>query len=230
MGSTKQATIYLTHVQDHPHIHGEHSRPAWRYRTTTGSPPYTWGAQPLNSPFSNWDKDHPHIHGEHPSANRLHDRPSGSPPYTWGALGWLQSRKTAERITPIYMGSTLVNVVLQVCPRDHPHIHGEHTQSKIVLSTMTGSPPYTWGAPLEVCMEFYRPGITPIYMGSTGTSSGTRLGCRDHPHIHGEHQNQTSVDRWGLGSPPYTWGALVSAIPVSEISRITPIYMGSTQR
>ena len=106
MGSTKQATIYLTHVQDHPHIHGEHSRPAWRYRTTTGSPPYTWGAQPLNSPFSNWDKDHPHIHGEHPSANRLHDRPSGSPPYTWGARASSRPAHSCTGITPIYMGST----------------------------------------------------------------------------------------------------------------------------
>ena len=147
MGSTKQATIYLTHVQDHPHIHGEHSRPAWRYRTTTGSPPYTWGAQPLNSPFSNWDKDHPHIHGEHPSANRLHDRPSGSPPYTWGALKDWAGDTFEARITPIYMGSTHQSALSYHLYRDHPHIHGEHS---LILSSST-----------------YGLRITPIYMGST---------------------------------------------------------------
>ena len=146
MGSTKHSTIYLTHVHYHPHIHGEHSRPAFRYRTTTGSPPYTWGAQPLNSPFSNGDKDHPHIHGGNPSANRLHDRPSGSPPYTWGAHPAHRVLHVWIGITPIYMGSTLILARSSLSIWDHPHIHGEHWLMVKVSPPVMGSPPYTWGA------------------------------------------------------------------------------------
>ena len=190
MGSTKQATIYLTHVQDHPHIHGEHSRPAWRYRTTTGSPPYTWGAQPLNSPFSNWDKDHPHIHGEHPSANRLHDRPSGSPPYTWGAQKAAFPAKGYSWITPIYMGSTNSGTSTDLVLEDHPHIHGEHITTPSAPFAFIGSPPYTWGAQNFHPFERGIVRITPIYMGSTTSRHLLTRARWDHPHIHGEHHTR----------------------------------------
>ena len=35
---------------------------------------------------------------------------------------------------------------------------------------------------------------------------------------------------WSKGSPPYTWGALSECLNWERNPRITPIYMGSTQR
>ena len=50
----------------------------------------------------------------------------------------------------------------------------------------------------------------------------------DHPHIHGEHGVAGSPTRVAMGSPPYTWGARAPTRSFSSLSRITPIYMGST--
>ena len=50
----------------------------------------------------------------------------GSPPYTWGAPEALSEAIMDYRITPIYMGSTLLPVAGRACFQDHPHIHGEH--------------------------------------------------------------------------------------------------------
>ena len=51
-------------------------------------------------------QDHPHIHGEHP------------------VLG--MDFHGGNRITPIYMGSTLAQSANGWFLWDHPHIHGEH--------------------------------------------------------------------------------------------------------
>ena len=71
-------------------------------------------------------------------------------------------------------------------------------------------------------------GITPIYMGSTFPQGKQKATNQDHPHIHGEHQQTVRTTLPSTGSPPYTWGALPSHIHCYTISRITPIYMGST--
>ena len=55
------------------------------------------------------------------------------------------------------------------------------------------------------------------------------MGIKDHPHIHGEHVTVISVVGLTLGSPPYTWGALLRIVHSLLIPRITPIYMGSTE-
>ena len=65
-------------------------------------------------------------------------------------------------------------------------------------------------------------------MGSTcspGVQSG-RYG--DHPHIHGEHATFIFGVIQRIGSPPYTWGALISNRCCHALTGITPIYMGST--
>ena len=71
-------------------------------------------------------------------------------------------------------------------------------------------------------------GITPIYMGSTEFGRHQVSVPGDHPHIHGEHNNFYFAFNNPKGSPPYTWGALVTTITNVDYERITPIYMGST--
>ena len=52
----------------------------------------------------------------------------------------------------------------------------------------------------------------------------------DHPHIHGEHYQLEVKPQIDRGSPPYTWGALLDYEAQYQMTRITPIYMGSTKR
>ena len=115
-----------------------------------------------------------------------------------------------------------------ITPWDHPHIHGEHRSTSCQTMTRSGSPPYTWGALRRTRLRVQRSGITPIYMGSTRTSWLKAVVVRDHPHIHGEHYNRVSLYSAKSGSPPYTWGALHVCCAIPLTSRITPIYMGST--
>ena len=91
---------------------------------------------------------------------------------------------------------------------DHPHIHGEHPLKVIRPVYVTGSPPYTWGALSMLVPPNLPVRITPIYMGSTSSAPFSLSPSRDHPHIHGEHPGILSITKGGLGSPPYTWGAL----------------------
>ena len=91
-------------------------------------------------------------------------------------------------ITPIYMGSTVSRFKGDLVPWDHPHIHGEHAISELDADKLTGSPPYTWGAPTRY--DDYvgiSVRITPIYMGSTVLLDPHWRDWWDHPHIHGEH-------------------------------------------
>ena len=76
--------------------------------------------------------------------------------------------------------------------------------------------------------QFIAPRITPIYMGSTSRSAFTASTSWDHPHIHGEHFCSWSGRFRCVGSPPYTWGALLNRLYALFMDRITPIYMGST--
>ena len=117
-------------------------------------------------------KDHPHIHGEHLIDMVDQATDTGSPPYTWGAPTRLSMSTHFMRITPIYMGSTYIDVVRPEILRDHPHIHGEHAPCIEDPFNLIGSPPYTWGAPTSHNRNLRLGGITPIYMGSTYTKDG----------------------------------------------------------
>ena len=153
-------------------------------------------------------EDHPHIHGEHKMSIPAAFSHAGSPPYTWGALKSPFIKLILKGITPIYMGSTKCQFQLRLVMQDHPHIHGEHSNPHLSSSSLRGSPPYTWGAPLKRSPPPLRPRITPIYMGSTSTITFGNKIFRDHPHIHGEHSRERA--------------------DTFDCCGITPIYMGST--
>ena len=91
------------------------------------------------------------------------------------------------RITPIYMGSTVIKAGIHTEVQDHPHIHGEHKMFSAVSLSNVGSPPYTWGARGAILLAGGYLRITPIYMGSTRIEKSVDKLVRDHPHIHGEH-------------------------------------------
>ena len=203
-----QNFIYVI-VQDHPHIHGEHPVLGMDFHGGNRITPIYMGstlAQSANGWFL-WD--HPHIHGEHAVFAPPDTSNSGSPPYTWGAPYRDGQRRFIDGITPIYMGSTPGGIYRQGKPGDHPHIHGEHPIRSYCRLTLIGSPPYTWGALMVAFKGGLFLGITPIYMGSTWLILAVLKGFKDHPHIHGEHAIYGRRTLAVLGSPPYTWGALI---------------------
>ncbi len=131
-------------------------------------------------------------------------------------------------ITPIYMGSTKDESQRRRRGRDHPHIHGEHRSRFKKALAPAGSPPYTWGALRWGATPASSVRITPIYMGSTPRFVTVFAVPWDHPHIHGEHPSMYFYIVQTIGSPPYTWGALLKNEDIEIWIGITPIYMGST--
>ena len=109
------------------------------------------------------------------------------------------------------MGSTKSFIDRHVGTGDHPHIHGEHHSPAFSDREVKGSPPYTWGARMLLNQRLWSSGITPIYMGSTVADQYVASRYGDHPHIHGEHILSYVAKRKEVGSPPYTWGALVAS-------------------
>ena len=65
-------------------------------------------------------------------------------------------------------------------------------------------------------------------MGSTALNDDNVDMDEDHPHIHGEHEQDYDRKADQTGSPPYTWGAHGFFLLSYIAGRITPIYMGST--
>ena len=113
------------------------------------------------------NEDHPHIHGEYLSLPSSIPPISGSPPHTWGIRGNGAYTLDLGRITPTYMGNTPTLLSNGTHPGDHPHIHGEYELTCCLQTWISGSPPHTWGIPVEPPFGVYVLRITPTYMGNT---------------------------------------------------------------
>ena len=114
--------------------------------------------------------------------------------------------------------------------KDHPHIHGEYQTGLYNMITQEGSPPHTWGIRHVVGAKTAKLGITPTYMGNTTRGWSKNGQARDHPHIHGEYHTILIVRIFLVGSPPHTWGIQQGVNLGLRVVRITPTYMGNTDK
>ena len=127
------------------------------------------------------------------------------------------------------MGNTILVWSIPCPAKDHPHIHGEYLVVTSVTVPSGGSPPHTWGIRLPGCRLICRGRITPTYMGNTSRRYNPRPVRQDHPHIHGEYRYILDIPANWIGSPPHTWGILLTIRFSRTPWRITPTYMGNTR-
>ena len=111
---------------------------------------------------------------------------------------------------------------------DHPRIHGEHCFRQCSNWFNGGSPPHTRGTPDAVVKKLQKRRITPAYTGNTRKKNLFRLGMKDHPRIHGEHNILYCMATPLAGSPPHTRGTHGALIVLLKACRITPAYTGNT--
>ena len=148
MGNTFGTITAIWFCKDHPHIYGEHQFCDILCCFIWGSPPHIWGtlwqADETNTIFRITPtymgntyllddiypeyRDHPHIYGEHLLIQQQVMVSMGSPPHIWGTLIEVEQPESKFRITPTYMGNTILNVFLLGIAQDHPHIYGEHCE------------------------------------------------------------------------------------------------------
>ena len=132
-------------------------------------------------------QDHPHIRGDHYTLCHTVNGYIGSPPHTWGPQVCIMLTRNEARITPTYVGTTIVIFFWRFLLKDHPHIRGDHILIVIESTEITGSPPHTWGPPVDELPLVSGSRITPTYVGTTASCSTNGAHVQDHPHIRGDH-------------------------------------------
>ena len=112
----------------------------------------------------------------------------------------------------------------------HPHVCGEHMSNLFSLIIILGSSPRVWGT----CLALY--GVTNVsrFIPTCVGNIYIVIRCQGvgavHPHVCGEHGDETGQNRPGSGSSPRVWGTyyipLVNLFPVRFIPTCVGNMMG----
>ena len=118
----------------------------------------------------------------------------------------------------IYYGETPV----------HPHVRGEHVFLPLLISSIDGSSPRTWGTHQGYGILFQYDRFIPTYVGNTGSVSNFQLMVTVHPHVRGEHSALELSLTVSCGSSPRTWGTPWMSRFMPKGQRFIPTYVGNT--
>ena len=134
-------------------------------------------------------QDHPHVCGQYYIMFIYLEANRGSPPRMWVVLDVYDSSSRGIRITPTYVGSTLMYLYSLMKIQDHPHVCGQYSFYIIFVCLLAGSPPRMWVVHLLLhpCLHTCR--ITPTYVGSTSPRKISSARAWDHPHVCGQYGN-----------------------------------------
>lgn len=134
MGKGTRSTQGRRGLAVHPHACGERAAAArWRH-LHAGSPPRTWGKVDGHS-STMWSAEvHPHVRGERIALPAGVTRFLGSPPRTWGKAVQRNPGLDIHRFTPTYVGKGHMRIVTTTFSSVHPHVRGERTFCKLLIS------------------------------------------------------------------------------------------------
>ena len=91
----------------------------------------------------------------------------GSPPYIWGILDDRLGNTVVSGFTPIHMGNTSMEEVMEHLNWVHPHTYGEYPNGYFAVGLPGGSPPYIWGIRKNYANHTSQMGFTPTHMENT---------------------------------------------------------------
>ena len=111
---------------------------------------------------------HPHACGEHPARRGRRGLYFGSSPRMWGTLSISSLTEVEPRFIPTHVGNTPGQVWVHLQSPVHPHACGEHTKTRINISTCNGSSPRMWGTRLSRGLLLFRRRFIPTHVGNTG--------------------------------------------------------------
>ena len=137
-------------------------------------------------------------------------------------------RLDSVRITPAYAGKSLFPCWLPPVRKDHPRLCGEKTNTCILVSCDSGSPPPMRGKADFQIWPHVAVGITPAYAGKRRPPQNAIVTKRDHPRLCGEKCVQNSGSSRFKGSPPPMRGKVFFSGWILDQVRITPAYAGKS--
>ncbi|SDQ03930.1 hypothetical protein SAMN05428996_0014 [Quadrisphaera sp. DSM 44207] len=212
---------------DHPHVHGDGRCCLTQVSSTPGSPPRAWGRHHLARSRVQIRRITPTCMGTAANRRAARRASGGSPPRAWGRRHPARPRRDGVGITPTCMGTARRGPPRARQLGDHPHVHGDGEGVSSSRGGSGGSPPRAWGRRRMRSSSSMISRITPTCMGTAGPG-GPRTGtARDHPHVHGDGQDDVRSILWGVGSPPRAWGRRLLAGDGGRPHRITPTCMGT---
>ncbi len=159
---------YLIKAQSvHPHVCGEHLTACLLLIIVSGSSPRVWGTllvPPVlkgparfiptcvgntmrRVPTIQVHPVHPHVCGEHMDKHELREMLRGSSPRVWGTRPENPGTPSQSRFIPTCVGNTTKNLTGKAREAVHPHVCGEHMDSRCSSSALRGSSPRVWGTP-----------------------------------------------------------------------------------
>ena len=116
-----------------------------------------------------------------------------------------------------------------VLTEDHPRTCGENLYSHCLWLVLKGSPPHLRGKLVTSFLIAGNRRITPAPAGKTYVGLAEAQQYKDHPRTCGENQDQKSMKKNYLGSPPHLRGKLYENCCRIRQGRITPAPAGKTR-
>jgi len=149
---------------------------------------------------------HPHVCGEHTRSACHSPLYIGSSPRVWGTFHRSIVRPILVRFIPTCVGNILPLRFTTMPSSVHPHVCGEHSNSRLICRKNPGSSPRVWGTFAD-CPKGY-PGkrFIPTCVGNIAHRSIMPFGWAVHPHVCGEHSKIARAGFIPAGSSPRVWG------------------------
>ena len=174
------------------------------------------------------DGDHPRVCGEHLGLAIPPELERGSSPRMRGTPAIHIVTEVLFGIIPAYAGNTSDINTCTFTGRDHPRVCGEHHWSTSWLCRRSGSSPRMRGTRCRRTVRGSRARIIPAYAGNTPKMAVTRLPCRDHPRVCGEHTGSKHHASNPTGSSPRMRGTRTYVHQWLPCFGIIPAYAGNT--
>jgi len=170
---------------------------------------------------------HPHVCGEHSCLIMMSGFDSGSSPRVWGTYQLTLFFRTQPRFIPTCVGNILDCASAMSYIAVHPHVCGEHYGRAMVQTTYIGSSPRVWGTYLITSRHAMLFGFIPTCVGNM-CSFRSRTSSRSvHPHVCGEHGNNTRRVNISAGSSPRVWGTFTPRYLNGDSLRFIPTCVGN---
>jgi len=168
---------------------------------------------------------HPHMRGEHLRGWGSCRGSLGSSPHAWGAF--MSQSFLFPRFIPTCVGSMLDDLAAVTGDPVHPHMRGEHPESRSPGQAPYGSSPHAWGASVGDLRPSSFCRFIPTCVGSIRPPGSRRRARSVHPHMRGEHLCPLLADQSKDGSSPHAWGAYRRHVGHAAPGRFIPTCVGS---
>ena len=212
----------------HPHVRGEHDELLIGHVGDRRFIPTCVGNTAPAAVAMMRSAVHPHVRGEHGRHLRCSRNKCGSSPRAWGTPGFQPHAHQRRRFIPTCVGNTSMSCASCCVTTVHPHVRGEHLFAPAAPDEPNGSSPRAWGTRPSDFASVQGLRFIPTCVGNTAIRASPVIFWAVHPHVRGEHLDQSRAHYAADGSSPRAWGTLCRRPCGCDPARFIPTCVGNT--